>query len=127
MNVNKKTTIATEFIFRWLASSVGLWIAAAVLGANVEVQESLTVIIIGGFVLTAINTLVKPIVVFLSLPALLITLGLFMIVINGLMVLIASKIYAPLEVSNFGAAMLAGMVIGLVNYLIVTGVEKGNR
>lgn len=47
-----------------------------------------------------------------------------MIVINGLMVLLASKLYHPLAVNSFGAAMLAGVVIGLVNYLVTTIVEE---
>jgi uncharacterized membrane protein YvlD (DUF360 family) len=46
-----------------------------------------------------------------------------MIIINGLMVFIASKLYTPLHVTNFGAAILAGMVIGLINYLVTTILE----
>lgn len=103
---------------------MGLAIAAFLLGNNVEVQNSVSVILAAGLILTAINTLVKPIIVFFSLPALLVTLGLFMIVINGFMVLLASHIYGAFQVTNFFAAMLAGMVIGLVNYLLVTIVER---
>lgn len=76
-----------------------------------------------GFVLAIVNTIIKPIVVLLSLPAILFSLGLFMLVINGLMVLLASKLYHPLEVTSFGTAMLAGVIIGLVNYLVTTIVE----
>lgn len=122
--MSKRKSFARQFVFRWFVSGLGLFIAAGLLGDSIEVQESLGVLIIAGFVLAGVNTLVKPIVVFLSLPALLITLGLFMIVINGLMVMIASKIYEQLHVTNFWAAMLAGMVIGLVNYLVVTIVEE---
>lgn len=122
--MSKKRSFASQFVFRWFVSSLGLGVAAGLLGSHVEFQNSLSAIIIAGLVLAGINTLVKPIVVFLSLPALLITLGLFMIVINGLMVMLASKIYDSLQVTNFWAAMLAGMVIGLVNYLVVTIVEE---
>lgn len=121
---SKRRSYIGQFLFRWLVSSLGLAIAAFLLGDDVEVQNSLSVILAAGLILTAINTLVKPIIVFFSLPALLITLGLFMIVINGFMVLLASHIYGALEVTNFFAAMLAGMVIGLVNYLLVTIVER---
>ena len=105
-------------------SSLGLAIAAFLLGDDVEVQSSASVILAAGLILSSINTVIKPIVVFFSLPALLVTLGLFMVVINGLMVLLASHIYSPLHVTNLFAAMLAGMVIGLVNYLMVTIVER---
>jgi len=125
--MTKKTRNSTKFLFRWFISALGLWIAAGLLGDRIDYQGDLGVIIISGLVLAAINTLAKPIVVLLSLPALLVTLGLFMIVINGLMVMLASKLYGPLHVTNFGAAMLAGMVIGLVNYLVVTIVESNER
>jgi len=81
-------------------------------------------IIIAGLVLALVNIVIKPIIVILSLPAILFSLGLFMIIINGLTVLLASKFYHGLKVTNFGAAILAGMVIGLVNYLVTTILEK---
>ncbi|HEX5797694.1 MAG TPA: phage holin family protein [Candidatus Saccharimonadales bacterium] len=120
----KQSSAVGRFVFRWFVSSLGLWVAAGLLGNSIDYQSKFRVILIGGLVLTIINTLVKPIVVLISLPALLVTLGLFMIVINGLMVMLASKLYSDLEVTNFGAAMLAGMVIGLVNYLVVTIAER---
>ncbi len=82
------------------------------------------VIIIAGLVLAIINTFIKPIVVILSLPAILFSLGLFMIVVNGLMVYLASTLYSGLQISGFGTAMLAGLVIGLVNYLVTAILEE---
>lgn len=93
------------------------------LGDSIDYEDRLRVIIISGLILAIVNTLVKPVVVLVALPAILFSLGLFMIVINGLMVLVASKLYDPLHVTNFGAAMLAGMIIGLVNYLVLTILE----
>lgn len=74
--------------------------------------------------MAVVNAIIKPLVILLSLPAILFSLGLFMIVINGLMVMLVSKVYSSLHVTNFGAAMLAGMVIGLVNYLVTTILEE---
>jgi putative membrane protein len=112
-----------EFLFRWFVSSLGLFIAAGILGGSVNFESSFTVIVIAGLVLALINTIIKPIVVMISLPFLIFSFGLFMIVINGLMVMLASEFYDELHVTNFFAAMLAGMIIGLVNYLVVTIVE----
>lgn len=112
----------TRFIIRWFVCGLGLWIAAGLLGDRIS-YESGVGIVIAGFVLAIVNSILKPIVVLLSLPAILFSLGLFMIVINGLMVLFASWVYPPLEVTNFVAAMLAGMIIGLVNYLVNTILE----
>jgi putative membrane protein len=105
-------------MIRWFVSSLGLWIAAAILGNRISYQSRIGVIIIAGFVLAIINGIIKPLVIILSLPAILFSLGLFMVVINGFMVFLASWLYPSLHVTNFWAAMLAGMVIGLVNYLV---------
>jgi putative membrane protein len=112
-----------RFIIRWFVSSLGLWIAAGLLGDRITYQSKIGVIIIAGLILAIVNGIIKPIVVILALPAILFSLGLFMIVINGLMVLLASWLYPPLHVHSFVAAMLAGMIIGLVNYLVTTILE----
>jgi putative membrane protein len=114
----------SRFLVRWLVSSLGLWIAAGLFSSGITYERRLGVITISGLILALVNTIIKPIVVILSLPAILFSLGLFMIVINGLMVLLVSWLYEPLQVTNFAAAMLAGMVIGLVNYLVSTILEE---
>jgi putative membrane protein len=113
-----------RFLLRWFVCSLGLWIAAGILGQRISYDSRIGVIIVAGFILAIVNAIIKPVVVILSLPAILFSLGLFMIVINGLMVLLVSWLYSPLKVTNFGAAMLAGMVIGLVNYLVTTILEE---
>lgn len=123
MSDTRKISFLARFVFRWLVSSLGLWIAAGILGGSIDYQDQFSVIVMAGLILALVNTAIKPIVVILSLPAILFSLGLFMIVINGLMVLLASALYSPLHVDNFWAAMLAGMIIGLVNYLVLTILE----
>jgi putative membrane protein len=95
-----------------------LWIAAGFLSSSITYEDRISAIIIAGLLLAVINTFIKPLLVILSLPAIVITLGLFMIVVNGLTVYIASKLYTPLHVTNFLAAIFAGIIIGLVNYLV---------
>ena len=113
-----------RFFIRWFVCSLGLWIAAALLGGRLTYNQSLPAIIVAGLVLALVNIIIRPVLVIMAMPAILFSLGLFMIVINGLTVLLASKFYHGLKVTNFGAAMLAGMVIGLVNYLVSTILEK---
>lgn len=113
-----------RFALRWFVCALGLWIAAGILGERISYDSRIGVIITAGLILALVNVIIKPIVIILSLPAILFSLGLFMIVINGFMVLLVSKFYTALEVTNFGAAMLAGMVIGLVNYLVTTILEE---
>jgi putative membrane protein len=121
--LNRRSSLIGSFVLRWFVCSLGLWIAAGLVGGSIDYESRFRVIVISGLVLAGVNTLIKPVVIFMSLPAILFSLGLFMIVINGLMVLVASALYGPLHVTNLWAAMLAGMVIGLVNYLVVTILE----
>lgn len=113
-----------RFLLRWFVCSLGLWIAAGLLSEGISYQNELRVIIVAGLVLAIINVVIRPIIVIFSLPAILLSLGLFMIVINGFTVFLASKLYEPLQVSNFWAAMLAGIIIGLVNYLVSAILES---
>jgi len=107
-----------NFAVRWLISAFGLWVATGIFSGSVSLQNKMSAVVIAGFVLALINITIKLILVVLSVPFIVLSLGLFMIVINGVTVYLASKLYAPLEVSNFGGAVLTGMVIGLVNYLV---------
>ncbi len=109
------------FIVRWLLISLGLWVASRLLGGSFQDTEASTgTFLLAGLVLSVVNTLLKPIIVVLSLPAILVTLGLFMLIVNGLMVYIALRFVPGLEVSFWGA-VLTGMIISLINY-IMTGI-----
>lgn len=118
-------TVLGRFIVRWIVCVAGLWLAVFILGSDrISYGQHWQAIIIAGLVLAIINTFLKPIVVLLSLPAILFSLGLFTIIINGLMLLLASKLYSPLKITNFGAAVVAGMIIGLVNYIVTRVLER---
>jgi putative membrane protein len=113
-----------RFLSRWLVCSLGLWIAAGFLSNSITTENRLEDTIIAGLFLAIINIVLKPLLVVLSLPAIVVTLGLFMIIVNGVTVFIVSKLYSPLHITNFWAAVFAGMVIGLVNYLVTTILES---
>jgi putative membrane protein len=115
-----------RLLLRWFVCSLGLWVAAGLLHGNVSYGSHIEVVIIAGLLLAGINAVIRPIIVFISIPALLVTLGLFMLVINGLTVYIASKLYSPLQISSFGVAILTGVIIGLVNYLVTAILEERN-
>lgn len=106
-----------QFLIRWGLNTAGLFTAALFL-SGISYQDEWLVLVIAALVLSIVNALVKPFVVILALPALLLTLGIFSIVINGFMVYLAHILYPPFQVSSFGAAILAGLVVGLVNYIV---------
>lgn len=115
---------ASRFLVRWIVCSLGLWIAAGLAGSSITYENRISAIILAGLVLAVVNIVIKPVLVIFSLPFILFSLGLFMIVVNGLTVLIASKLYGPLQITSLWAAIFAGIVIGLVNYLVTTILEE---
>ena len=115
-----------RFLLRWFVCGLGLWIAAGLLG-SVSYTGGLGVIIIAGFFLAVINAFIRPLLIFLSLPALLLTLGLFMLIINGFTVVLVGWLYEPLQIGSFWGAMLAGVIIGLVNYLVTAILESHEK
>ncbi|MEX1995475.1 MAG: phage holin family protein [Candidatus Saccharimonadales bacterium] len=116
--------VLARFVVRWAVSSLGLWVAAALLGPqNLSVGGRWATVLGAGFFLALVNMALKPILVILSFPAIIISLGLFMLVLNGFLILIASWLYDPLFVKNLGVAIVAGLVVGLVNYLVTRVME----
>src|SRR6266404_1735324 len=97
----KDRGLLIRFLVRWLACTLGLWIASALLGSDrLSVGDSWTTAVGAGLFLALINMAVKPLLLLLSIPALILSLGLFMLVINGFLILLASWIYHPLFVSS---------------------------
>lgn len=114
---------AYKFLTRWLGSSLGLWISSGFLSKSITYDNEFKVLVLAGLLLAIVNTLIKPVLIILSLPAIILTLGLFMIIINGLTVYLVSILYTSLHITSFWAAIFAGMVIGLVNYLVTAVLE----
>lgn len=75
------------------------------------------VFLVAGLLFSIVNSILRPIIVILSLPALLLTLGLFMIIVNGFMVYISLKL-APGLSMTFVNSILTGLVISLLNYIV---------
>jgi putative membrane protein len=103
--------------------SAGLWIASLLFN-TIEIKGSVPVaLIFGGLILALANTVIKPLLILLSLPAIMLSLGLFTVIINGFMVVIAGWLYGPLNIETFGAAILTGVIIGLLNFIITKVLE----
>lgn len=106
------------FIVRWVATSFGIWLAIRLLGGIEPGHDPTILTYIGaGLAFSVVNSFLKPIVTILSLPAIVLTLGLFMLVVNGLMVWIALLLVPSLGLS-FWQAIVAGVILSLINYAI---------
>lgn len=106
-----------QFLLRWACNGLGLWIAANLL-TGIEYNNSLWVIVIAALIFSIVNAFIRPLVIILSLPAIVITLGLFTLIINALMLYLVTLLYSSFEISSFGAAILAVMIVWLVNFAL---------
>jgi putative membrane protein len=93
-------------------------LVAAYLVPGITYSGSLLYLLLVGLVIGLINLIVKPIVSFFSLPLIVLTLGLFYLVINGLMLYLAAALLKGLDVQGCVPAILGGLVIALVNWLV---------
>ena len=109
--------------FRWLFNSFGLWLASEII-PNINHTGGLSSLLFAGLILSAINATIKPIVTILALPAILVSLGLFTVFVNGLMVYFASQFVGGFEIESYGGAVLAGIIISLLNYWVTTYLEE---
>ncbi|HRF28343.1 MAG TPA: phage holin family protein [Candidatus Saccharibacteria bacterium] len=113
------------FLIRWLLNSFGLWLAVWLFGTGYA-EEQLTAgiggFLLAGLIFSVINSLLRPFVIILSLPAILITLGLFTFVVNGFMVYLSLKL-APGIQMTFWYSILAGVLLSLINYVVSSALE----
>lgn len=103
------------FILRALIAAVGLWIAARIV-PGIEV-ESWRTLLFAALLLGVVNAIVRPILIILTLPFTIITLGLFLLVINGLMLELVAFFLRGFHVRGLGAAILGSIVVGLTGWI----------
>lgn len=115
------------FLVRWVLNSFGLWVAVRLLGTgyeNVDVTAGTWGFLLAGLIFSIINSILKPLAVIFSLPAILLTLGLFMLVVNGTLVYLSLAI-APGIAMSFANSILTGIILSLINYIVSAAVEIG--
>jgi len=111
-----------KLIIRWLLLSAALLLVAQ-LYSGVQVA-SFGAAMIAALVLGLLNTLVRPLLVLLTLPVTLLTLGLFLFVINALMFWAAASILAGFNVAGFGAALIGSLIYSVAGLVIDVAMER---
>jgi putative membrane protein len=99
------------FLARLFITAFGLWMADTILG-NIRF-EGVFSLWLAAFLLGVVNAFVRPVVVFLTFPITLITLGLFLFVVNGAMLMLVAWIMPSFQVEGLGSAILASVIVGL--------------
>jgi putative membrane protein len=103
------------FISRVLITSVGLWLADAMLSRMSF--DDVPSMVLSALLLGIVNAFVRPIIVVLTLPITLLSLGIFVLVINGAMVMIVARLMPAFHLDGLGTAIVASVVVGLTSWL----------
>ena len=114
----------TSFLFHWVITALSLWVASHVFrGIRLADFSSLWV---SALLLGFANSVVKPLLIVLTLPLTVLTLGSFLLVINALMVLLVAKLVRGFTVSGFWTAFFASLFIALFSLLLEVLVPGGS-
>jgi len=105
-----------NLIIRLFVNAVALWVAAQLV-EGIQLSGDFWPVIFVAAVFGLLNALIKPVALLLSLPFLILTLGLFTIVVNAGMLLLTAAIVDALDVAGFGPAVLGSLIISLVSLL----------
>lgn len=111
-----------KLILKWILSAAALLFVAYIY-SGVEVK-SFTAALIAAFVIGLLNTIVRPILVVLTLPVTVITLGLFLFVINALMFWAAASVLDGFHVRGFGAALLGSLIYSVIGLVVESALER---
>ena len=104
----------SSFIARVFLTAFGLWMADQVLsGMSFDSAASLW---IAALLLGVVNAIIRPIVFILTLPITLLTLGLFVFVVNGAMVLLVDRLMPSFQTDSLGTAILASIIVSLTGW-----------
>jgi putative membrane protein len=103
-------------IIHWIINAVAVLIAAYII-PTVHVEGFFTALVVA-VVLGVFNTFLRPILILLTLPITVVTLGLFALVINTLLIMLAALIVPGFTVGSFWWALLFGVVLALVNAVL---------
>ena len=105
-----------HFVFRWIATTVAVMVAALIIhGIRYDTAGSL----IGAALLLGIlNAFVRPVLLILSAPLILLTLGFFVLVLNGLMLLFVPSIVSGFHVDSFWSAFWGAIIVSIISWML---------
>jgi len=105
-----------SFVIRWLATALGIGVAAQLL-PGIQV-DGVWPTVVAALLLGLVNATLRPILLLLTLPLTILTLGLFALVINGAMLALVASLVKGVHVAGFGSAILGAVIISLVGALL---------
>ena len=116
---------ARGFIIRWVVNALALLVAAWIL-KGIVISSYLS-LFVAAFVIGLLNAFLRPVVLILTLPLNILTLGLFTFVVNGIMILLAGDVVRGFDVHGFFSAVFAALIMGLVSFFLNLFISDSGR
>jgi putative membrane protein len=113
------------FVLRVLINAAAIYLAASIV-PGLEIRDVLTALG-AGLVLGLINAFVRPVLVVLTLPVTILTLGLFLVVLNALCLWLTAQVVTGFEVHGFWPAVLGALLISVVSWILTAFVSDHGR
>ncbi len=104
-----------RFVVRALFAALGLWLADRLVG-GIRI-DGLTALLLSAVLLGLCNAVVKPILLVLTLPATVLSLGLFLLVINGVVLALVAWLVPGFAIAGFGAAILGALIVSVTSII----------
>jgi len=116
-NHSSDKSIFMNFLIKVIITAVAVFVADYFMD-SVQLSPDLKTTIIVALVLAALNTFVKPILVMLTIPITIITLGLFLLIINAIIVKLADYFIAGFSVDGWLSAIIFSLIVSIVSYIL---------
>jgi len=118
------------FLLRLLVNAAAIWIATQIVGGVVFDGSWVTLLLVA-LVFSVVNAVIKPLTKFFTFPLIILTLGFFLLVINGLMLMLTSRLSHAFglgfSVRGFWAAFWGGLVVSIVNGIVSMAFKDSKR
>jgi putative membrane protein len=106
------------FLIRWACNVAALWVAAKLLSGVTVTGDTALTFVVAGFVFSAANMVVKPIVTVLAIPLIIVTLGIAYFLVNVLMLFLTSWVVDDFHIRSFWWGVAAALIVWAVNALL---------
>ena len=110
------------FLIRLVINALGLWLAAELV-AGITIRDA-TTLVLAALLMGVVNALIRPVAVVLTLPLTVMTLGIFLLVVNAAMFALVAWMLPGFAVSGFWAALLGWLIVSVVSW-VAAAIGKG--
>jgi putative membrane protein len=113
-------------LIRWLLSALALWLTTSLVPGLSFTQDGVGPILITALIMGLVNAVVRPVMVLLTLPLTVLTLGLFLLVVNALTLAVVA-VLTPLQIAGFFSAIFGAIILSIINSVLMSTIKPEKK